>query len=555
MTKGGGTQQVQTTTTNLPEYARPYFERMMDRAEGISLEDYQPYEGQRLADITPDQLAAYDLTRQTAAAGIPGLDTAFDVTGQNMMAGQQMAAGIQPYQFDAASFRRSAVDPYAGFQASQATPYAGFEQAEFGPAGNFAAGDVQRFRGFSQGSADPYAGFEQYGGFRRGDEDVEAFDYGPARQFSGAEVQDYISPYIQNVVDIQKERAQKDYETAQAGRSRQAVQAGAFGGSRAAVQEGIAEEAMLDRMARIQAEGLERGYSDAAQRFEADRAAQLQQQQAQAQELARTQGISVEEAARLQAAQSAEAARFQQAEAAELARTQGIGIDEAARVQAAKAEEFARTNNLSVQEAGRVQAAIAQDNARIQGATADEFARIQQSQAAELARIQGISVEEAARVQQAEAMELARTQGITVDEAARVQAANAAERARVQTSQADEFARARDQQLAALGFSSSQAQQLAELGEMARAGDIQSAQLLETIGGQLEAREQQGLDLAYGDFREQRDYPKQQLNYLNSILRGVPIQPDTATNVPYNPVQQLLGGGLGALGLYRGLTA
>jgi len=442
------------TQTSLPDYYEPYALRLMDRAEGLSLGNYQPYGGQRTADISSDTGAAYDLTRQVAGAGVPGLDTAFDVTQQNMRAGQDLA-NVQPYQFGASQFQASGANPYMGFQsaAGYADPYAGFQGTQF----------------------------DQFGGFQSAAGGASPYDLGAERQFTGQEVQQYMDPYLENVVDVQKREAEKDYQRAQAGRSAEAVQAGAFGGSRSAVREGLAESEMLDRMARIDAEGRSAAFGQAATQFGQDRSAQQSQREAQA---------------------------------AEMARVQGIGIGEAARVQSAMADE----------------------QYRIQNANASEFARIQESQAAEMARVQGISIEEAARVQ----------------------AANAAERARVEGSQADENARARDQSLAALGFSSDQAKQLSALGEMARAGDIQAAQLLETIGRQQEAYQQQGLDVAYQDFLGQRDFQKDQLNYLSGIMRGVPVQPNTSTSTMQptpSMLQQALGGGLGAVGLYRGLTA
>jgi len=647
-----------TTSTvvqqNLPDYYEPYALRLMDRAEGASLADYTPYDGQRIADVSPDRAAAYDLTRQVAGQGIPGLDAAFQTTAQNMQAGQDLA-NVQPYQFGPSQFQMSGagpymgfqqgqadpymgfqqgqVDPYAGFTASRADPYAGFTAAKanpysdfsaanFGPAGRFSAGDVDQYGGFKASEVNNFAGeFDPYTGFQAGS--GEAFSYGPERQFTTQEAQQYMDPYLNTVLGVQKDQAQQDYDRTRANRDARAVQAGAFGGSRAAVQEGLAESEMLDRMARIDAEGRSAAYGQASTQFGADRTAQQQQRERQAQELARTQGISIDEARRVQESQASEQSRVQSARAAELARAQGISIDEAAHVQSGQAAEFARANNLSVEEAARVQTAIADDNARIQNASAaelariqqsqaaemarvqgisideaarvqqsqaaeiarvqgisideaarvqasqaaelsrvqgisvDEFARVQQSQAAELARVQGISIDEAARVQASQAAELARVQGISIDEAARVQSANAAERARVEESQANENARAREQSLAALGFSSDQASQLAGLGEMARAGDIQAAQLLETIGTAIEAQDQAGLDLAYQDFINQRDYDKNQINYLSSVMQGVPVTPETATTTmaPYNPLQQALGAGLGAVGLYRGLTA
>lgn len=60
--KGGGdsspapTQQT-VTQTNLPEYAKPYFENLLKRTEALSYNQYQPYKGARIAGFTPEQQA------------------------------------------------------------------------------------------------------------------------------------------------------------------------------------------------------------------------------------------------------------------------------------------------------------------------------------------------------------------------------------------------------------------------------------------------------------------------------------------------------------------
>ena len=70
-------------------------------------------------------------------------------------------------------------------------------------------------------------------------------------------------------------------------------------------------------------------------------------------------------------------------------------------------------------------------------------------------------------------------------------------------------------------------------------------------------QEQAGLDIGYQDYVRQMAYPEQQLQFLSSILRGVPVEPSMTQTAyaPYNPLQQALGAGLGAIGLYRGLSA
>ena len=77
------------------------------------------------------------------------------------------------------------------------------------------------------------------------------------------------------------------------------------------------------------------------------------------------------------------------------------------------------------------------------------------------------------------------------------------------------------------------------------------------VGKDIQAREQAGLDIAYQDFIKQRDFPRENLTFLSSILRGVPVQPSTETTQlqQYNPVKDLLGTGIAGLGLYRGLTS
>jgi hypothetical protein len=58
MGKGGGSQQPQkqeVVQTNLPEYAKPYFENIMQRAQAESYRPYTPYEAERITGFTPAQ--------------------------------------------------------------------------------------------------------------------------------------------------------------------------------------------------------------------------------------------------------------------------------------------------------------------------------------------------------------------------------------------------------------------------------------------------------------------------------------------------------------------
>lgn len=77
MGKGGGApppaqpQNVTTSTSNLPEYAEPFFTRLMERGEAISQEDYIPIEQQRLAGFDPLQEQSFQQAETLARAGTP----------------------------------------------------------------------------------------------------------------------------------------------------------------------------------------------------------------------------------------------------------------------------------------------------------------------------------------------------------------------------------------------------------------------------------------------------------------------------------------------------
>ena len=136
----------------------------------------------------------------------------------------------------------------------------------------------------AQGNIDIARGLGQYAPAQ-----FNEFQFGPARQFTGQEAQNYMSPYIQNVLDVQKSRAVEDFDRLRGARNTRAVQAGAFGGSRQAVQEGMAEEALGRQLGEIEATGRQAAFEQAGQMFGADRAAQLAQMQAQAGERGRVE--------------------------------------------------------------------------------------------------------------------------------------------------------------------------------------------------------------------------------------------------------------------------
>lgn len=400
MSKGGGKTNSTVTQTNLPEYARPYFESLMERAESESQRPYTPYEGQRLADMS-------GLTSQSFA-GIGGMT---ESPLYNQAAGQTQDA-IQK-----ANLTGSMSPLGRGFFTPAQFSQAGFSRAQF--------------------SETPFSEYQ----------------YNPVSDFR-QEASSFMSPYMQNVVDQQKQRAMLDFERMQAGRDAKAVQAGAFGGSRQAVVDALAQEELSRGLADIQAQGLQSAWQDASSAFESQRAAEMQREAERAAELGRVQGMTAQERARVQ----------------------GMDAQELARVQAARAAELAR-----------VQAGNAQEQARTQGAIADERFRYA-----------GMGLD-AAQLQGSLAGQLGALAG--------------------------------DQQRSALELYSAQA----------------------VAGKDMEQYDQRKYDLAYEDFLNQQNYGRDLLSFYSSMLRGIPVTPDTQTSmyVQRNPLQDLLGAGLATFGTYK----
>jgi len=73
--KSGGSsnrpQQVTQTSTNLPEYAEPYFRRALERTAYETMRPYESFPGQRIAEFAPQEQVAMQGMTGMAAAGSP----------------------------------------------------------------------------------------------------------------------------------------------------------------------------------------------------------------------------------------------------------------------------------------------------------------------------------------------------------------------------------------------------------------------------------------------------------------------------------------------------
>jgi hypothetical protein len=183
----------------------------------INQNPYQPYAGQRIAGFTPMQAQGFEnVANQQVAGQIGEASNMASQVGRTSMGafnqGQQLGQAAQGYGGQGANY------------GAQGANMAGM---------GFGAG--QRFEGMAT---------------------------------SPGATQAFMSPYMQNVVDYEKQNAIRDYGMASQGRNYQAAKSGAFGGSRQAVAEGEANRGLMNQLGGIQAKGTQQAFDNAQKQMQ-----------------------------------------------------------------------------------------------------------------------------------------------------------------------------------------------------------------------------------------------------------------------------------------------
>jgi hypothetical protein len=99
-------------------------------------------------------------------------------------------------------------------------------------------------------------------------------------------------------------------------------------------------------------------------------------------------------------------------------------------------------------------------------------------------------------------------------------------------------------------------QTLGNLGQVQQQTNLQRLQAQGAAAAEQRALQQQYLDQRYSDFLRQRDFPMEMLGQYSNLLRGLPMalsSTQTAYAPPPSMASQVLGTGLGALGMYNTL--
>ena len=187
--------QVQQYQTGFAPDVAPYARSLLGKAEALTDVEYNPYQqymGERFAQFTPLQ--------QQAFAGAQAMEAAPQLADASALAG---TAGLR------------------------ALAYNQYQPAQFG---NFYQG---------VGAYTPTA--------------FTAPGVGTQTFAAPGAAQSYMSPYMQSVVDVQQQEAQRQADIANQGLKAQFAKSGAFGGGRFGVQQQMAAADLARQKAGIQA--------------------------------------------------------------------------------------------------------------------------------------------------------------------------------------------------------------------------------------------------------------------------------------------------------------
>lgn len=283
---GSNSSQV-ASKIELPEWVNKQAEENMGLAKDIASKPYQTYSGQRLAGFNDDQNAAFGATRATQGAQQPALNSALAALGGVSSRGAPMI-GATPSGLDGLMRARG------GDIGAAHTPG---RMAINGLAANDTSlARLPQMSGMPQmprtGGGDPYLPVhpvnQNFGQVPQVDaakvdpsglERVDAERIASER-FTDADINAYLNPYKQAALDPAIAEIQRQGQILQNNNMARAQGAGAFGGSRHGLVEAETNRAILDQIARTQAEGLSRGFDTAAGLVSNDQGRALQAAQA-----------------------------------------------------------------------------------------------------------------------------------------------------------------------------------------------------------------------------------------------------------------------------------
>jgi len=234
-TPKGGATQTTTQQQQVPAYVQSAQQNLLNASNSV-LSPYIQQQAYTQAGVNPDQTAAYDLTRSLAqgaftkpATSTPGAYTAPAQTAQ--------APGLLDYRTQGSGQAPASV--------GQATAQ-GYTPSTYSASG-YTPATYQ-----AQGYTPSLASTSTY------DAALAA-----AQQVDGKQIRDLLNPYTQDVVDTTLNTMGRQYRTQAANMGAKAAAAGAFGGSRQAIQSAQLDRSFGEQVASTTATLMSAGYDKA----------------------------------------------------------------------------------------------------------------------------------------------------------------------------------------------------------------------------------------------------------------------------------------------------
>ena len=267
---GTSTQVTQNTTTNIPDYAAPYFNDLLNRADAESHRQYVPYG--YTTDPKTGQVVPYrepekneDGTIKTDASG----NTVFKDYDPSAF---QRIAEFTPDQLRT---QKNVMRMKSPGQFGMATNAMGSGLAALARTQGYSPAQFQAMMAQAQQVNAQQVNAGQVGAERVTAPELQQYMMRGPQEFGQEQAQKYMSPYIQNVLDIQKREAATDAQKSQLAQNLNASRMGTYGGARQLLATTERERALGQQMGDIQYRGLQSGYENAQGQFERDRAARL----------------------------------------------------------------------------------------------------------------------------------------------------------------------------------------------------------------------------------------------------------------------------------------
>ena len=305
---GGGSTESTNYTSNIPEWLQYPSEDVIGRAEYESQIPYQPYGGQRISDFNDLQTDAFGAYVDVFDRPLDGLYDAMDMAQEGAgdagyidniyYTPQDIWSGFSAEDFDIDYGPTSYDSGYSAWDVGG--EYApGEVSSDFSPGditSSFNPGGITAQNNATSFSSD-YSPGGVYSRYNAGDigSDYVARGYGErldpnsydfsqnyspldieGELFGQEEADQYMNPYITNVLDVLQEREQENYLRDKTLRQSDAIASGAFGGSRLSVEETAAQDDYLRRLRENEANQLMQGFYNAQDQFGRDRDARFQ---------------------------------------------------------------------------------------------------------------------------------------------------------------------------------------------------------------------------------------------------------------------------------------